>query len=95
MERAYIPGLMAENMRDNGAKIGCMEKAHLFGQMVENILAIILTIENQAMVSSNGQIVAVTEVNGLKVNNMEKVLISQAKAKKSMANGKMEDESDG
>ena len=95
MAKEFTLGLMAGNMKDNGFITKCMEKERLIGQMEEGMLARTIMIESQATVSLNGQIVAAIEVSGTTANNMAKVPMSPARAKKSTVNGKMVNESDG
>ena len=38
MEKESIPGLTIEFMRENGVQTKCTVKAHLLGQMAENML---------------------------------------------------------
>lgn len=71
-EKVFTLGLTVENMKENGELTRCMEKEPLVGLMVVNILDNMLKTKSVVTVNSYGQIVDVTEENGLTVNNMEK-----------------------
>ena len=95
MEKEFILGQITENMRENGEQIKCMEKELLLGLTPENILVSMLKIRRKDTESLYGLMVDAIVVNGSAVNNMEKALMSQAKAKKNMVNGETARESDG
>ena len=93
--KAYTPGPIIENTKENGETTKCMGKVLSYGQMVANTLVSTLTIRKKAMVSSSGLMVGVIEVNGTTANSMVKEPISLVLDKKSMENGMKANASDG
>jgi len=75
MARAFILGLIIENMKVSGEQTKCTERVRLFGRILENISENMLKIKRRAMVSSFGLMGGAIEENGLMANSTEKELI--------------------
>ena len=87
MELENMCGLMEEYIMVSGLIIKWKVKELLLGVMEESMSANINMIKNMEMVHLNGQMVENILVNGIRENNMEKVLILK-KVKKGKAFGK-------
>ena len=64
MVKVYIPGPMAENMKENGEPIKCTARELLLGLTEENTSVNTLRIKRKVMESLSGQTVDATEENG-------------------------------
>jgi len=74
MVKAYKPGLMDQDMKDNGLKIKLMEKENLFMQTVTYTKVIGLMTKQMEKEYTHMLTVQSMLVNGRMINNMEKVL---------------------
>lgn len=90
MVKVFTLGQIIVNMKVNGVLTKCMVKVLLPGLTTEDILENMQMIKKEATVSSYGQMVDVTEVNGSMENSMEKEPMLPVQDKKSTENGKKE-----
>jgi len=90
MEMVTISGQMAEHIMVNGNSIRCMATESLPGTMAESTRVSTMMTKSKDMVFSHGQMAEDMKVDGSMESNMAKVNTTQARARSSLVNGKME-----